>query len=62
MTAGVISAEDALRVVAERARLMKEKCEAGVTGMLAVKMNSPQMTQTLKNSNYEGLTIACYNR
>lgn len=58
-----MTVDDALKMVAERARLMKAQCASGATGMMAAKMGSAQMTETLKSdSKYSSLVIACYNR
>ncbi|KAI0919364.1 Type I Iterative Polyketide synthase (PKS) [Taiwanofungus camphoratus] len=60
--ANVISFDDALRMVAERARLMSQKCELGATGMLAVRLSPERVTDILSTEeNYQGLAIACYN-
>nr|BAO20284.1 polyketide synthase 1 [Grifola frondosa] len=62
VTAGVLKLDDALRLVAVRARLMTEKCERGTTGMLALRASAVQMAETLEgNEKYSGLSIACYN-
>ncbi|GBE80926.1 Orsellinic acid synthase [Sparassis crispa] len=61
VTANVITIDDALKLVAERARLMSQKCAPKITGMLAVRVSPSKMTEILKSANYQSLSIACYN-
>ncbi|KZT73005.1 ketoacyl-synt-domain-containing protein [Daedalea quercina L-15889] len=60
--AEVISLDDALRVVAERARLTSQHCPRGTYGMLAVRADPNVIAELLKQDvTYEGLSIACQN-
>lgn len=60
VTAGVLSLDDALKLVSGRAWLMEQRCKTGETGMLAVRMPSDRLHNLL--GDYHGLSIACYNR
>ena len=63
VTAGVLSLEDGLKIVAGRANLMAEKCTPNETGMLAVKMSPVELASLLtQNVDYDQLSVACYNR
>ena len=63
VTADVLSIDDALKIVAGRAKLMGEKCVRNETGMLAVKMPPTELAQYIgANDNHHGLTVACHNR
>ena len=63
VTAGVLTLEDGLKLVARRAGLMVEKCAPSETAMLAVKMNATRLEHLIeKETRYIGLSIACYNR
>ena len=63
VTADVLSIDDALRIVAGRAKLMGEKCVPNETGMVAVKMSPAGLAQyTRANPDYHGLSVACHNR
>ncbi|KAL4246221.1 hypothetical protein ABKN59_009371 [Abortiporus biennis] len=59
VTAGVLSLDDALRLVAGRALLLKQRCPVKQTGMLAVKLSSVAVLKLLEG-NYT-LSIACHN-
>ncbi|KDQ09291.1 hypothetical protein BOTBODRAFT_148243 [Botryobasidium botryosum FD-172 SS1] len=62
VVAGVIQAEDALSLVAHRARLMTETCELHTTGMMAVRTSPESMTETLQGvAEFNGLSVACHN-
>ncbi|KZP30156.1 putative polyketide synthase [Athelia psychrophila] len=56
--AGVLSLQDALRLVARRIQLMLKKCPPQASGMLAVKLPSASVARL---DILEGLSIACYN-
>ena len=63
VAAGVLVLDDALRLVAGRARLMMQKCVANSTGMLAVKSSPSSISQLIGASDkYGALAVACYNR
>ena len=63
VTAGVLTLEDGLKLVARRAELMVEKCTPSETGMLAVKMNATRLKDLIeKDAQYTGISVACYNR
>lgn len=60
---GSISLEDALLLLARRARLMANKCVAQSTGMLACRI-SPEEAQHIladKPIEFDGVTLACFN-
>ncbi|ORY65436.1 uncharacterized protein BCR38DRAFT_432775 [Pseudomassariella vexata] len=59
---GALSLEDALRVVATRAKLMSENCLPGTSGMLACNL-SPEKAEELilENQNTSQLTVTCLN-
>ncbi|KAH8088988.1 ketoacyl-synt-domain-containing protein [Cristinia sonorae] len=62
VAAGVLSLDDALKLVAERARFMVQKCAQGRTGMLAVKASSVTISQLIASKPaFDTLSIACYN-
>lgn len=60
---GSISLEDALLLLAQRARLMANKCVAQSTGMLACRLSPKEAQQILaeKPIEFEDVTIACFN-
>ena len=63
VAAGVLSLDDALRLVAGRARLMVQKCAARQTGMLAVKGSPSVLSRSIVGrEEFTSLSIACYNR
>ena len=63
MTAGVLSLDDALKLVAGRAQLMADKCVPRETGMLAVKLSPGNLAQMLaKDERFSELSVACHNR
>ena len=63
VVAGVLGLDDALRLVAGRAQLMGLKCVSNETGMLAVKLSPAELQRHIaSNSEYDQLSIACYNR
>ncbi|KAG6866326.1 Type I Iterative PKS [Blastosporella zonata] len=57
--AGVISMQDALYVVANRVRLMVQKCVLNESGMIAVNLGPVAVHDVL--SAFPDLSIACYN-
>lgn len=60
--AGVISLEDALRIVATRASLMTQHCAPLTTGMLACRVSSDDILATIKSEvRMEKLSLACCN-
>ncbi|THH20593.1 hypothetical protein EW146_g801 [Bondarzewia mesenterica] len=60
--AGILSLEDALTLVATRARLMVLKCPIGRTGMIAVNLGSESVKGILACSDaFSSTSIACYN-
>ncbi|TCD66000.1 Type I Iterative Polyketide synthase (PKS) [Steccherinum ochraceum] len=62
VAANVLSLNDALKLVAGRARLMVQKCAAGQSGMLAVKASPSAISSLLsEKAAYDSLSIACYN-
>ena len=56
--AGVLSSHDVIYLVGCRAKLLEEKCEPGVYGMLAVKASIAQVETLVKDVPYE---VACLN-
>lgn len=63
VTAEVMSLDDALKLVAVRANLMREKCILNETGMLAVKMSPSELDLYLSGTgDYDQLSVACHNR
>ena len=60
VSAQVLSLDDALKLVAGRARLMAEKCALRESGMLAVKMAPDAVASILEG--YDDLSVACFNR
>ena len=58
--AGVLSLEDGLRLVYQRARLTRERCTPGSSGMLVVQANVAELEDVI-NKNKE-LSVAAYNR
>ncbi|KAJ7094725.1 putative polyketide synthase [Mycena belliarum] len=62
VTAGVLTLQDALLLVATRARLMARKCTLGTTGMLAVNLGPEAVAVALRSiGTVSDVTIACYN-
>ena len=60
--AGVISLEDALRIIATRASLMTQNCAPLTTGMLACKVSSDDILASIKSEvGMEKLSLACCN-
>ncbi|KAF9452485.1 ketoacyl-synt-domain-containing protein [Macrolepiota fuliginosa MF-IS2] len=59
---GVISLKSALTIIANRVRLMVQKCAIDTTSMLAVHASLEVVTEAIKASpKFSELTIACYN-
>ncbi|TFK62374.1 polyketide synthase [Pluteus cervinus] len=62
LAAGVVSLQDALSIVAYRARLMVTKCQLRASGMLAVNLGSGSVKDVLSSdSQFSSVTVACYN-
>ncbi|KAG5652522.1 Type I Iterative PKS, partial [Sphagnurus paluster] len=60
--ANVISMKDALLIVANRARLMVEKCAIDTTGMIAVNLRPASVQEVIQSSvEFASLSIACFN-
>ena len=60
---GVLTFDDALRLVVERARLIHDSCEAKATSMLAVRLQSSDLAAIMESdAMYKDLVIACFNR
>ena len=60
--AGVLTLEDALLLVANRARLMVQKCAPTSTGMMAINLGAVAIGKILAlSSEFSDITIACYN-
>ncbi|KAG6810939.1 Type I Iterative PKS [Tricholoma furcatifolium] len=60
--AGVISLQDALLTVANRARLMVQKCAINETGMIAVNLGPAAVYDVLRAlPNFSSVTVACFN-
>nr|QTV20414.1 polyketide synthase [Russula virescens] len=60
--AGVLTLQDALLLVANRARLMAQKCTSSSTGMMAVNLCAATIGRILTSSEeFSAITIACYN-
>ena len=60
--AGVLTLQDALILVAGRARLMVQKCLPGSSGMMAVNLDAMAMGRVLaSSSDFSAISIACYN-
>ena len=58
----MITIEDALLIVANRARFMATRCAFGATGMIAINANADKVESILRGStSFSGLSIACYN-
>ncbi|KAF9634982.1 LasS2 [Lasiodiplodia theobromae] len=60
-TAGVLSLADTLYLVGHRARLLLERCEAGVCTMLAVAAPAAAIRELLDARPHSSCTIACTN-
>ncbi|KAJ5698551.1 hypothetical protein N7462_000556 [Penicillium macrosclerotiorum] len=56
--AGVLSASDAIFLVAQRARLLEQKCKIGSHMMLAVRASVEQIEKSAGDKSYE---VACIN-
>ncbi|KAF7327244.1 hypothetical protein MKEN_00301700 [Mycena kentingensis (nom. inval.)] len=63
VTAGVLSLNHALLIVAHRARLIVRNCALGMSGMIAVNLSPEAMEGILQSGAEEmsELSIACYN-
>ncbi|KAJ7704791.1 beta-ketoacyl synthase [Mycena rosella] len=61
VTAGVLTLEDALLLVATRVRFMVRKCTLNATGMLAVNLGPDAAATALRDLAFGDVTIACYN-
>ncbi|KAI9443347.1 putative polyketide synthase [Lactarius indigo] len=60
--AGVLTLRDALILVANRARLMVQKCLPGSTGMMAVNLDAMAIGKVLtSSSDFSDINISCYN-
>ncbi|KAI0304291.1 hypothetical protein B0F90DRAFT_1809157 [Multifurca ochricompacta] len=60
--AGVLTLQDALILVAGRARLMVQKCVHDSTGMMAVNLSAVVIGNILASSErFSAINIACYN-
>ncbi|TFK33599.1 hypothetical protein BDQ12DRAFT_657776 [Crucibulum laeve] len=59
--AEVISLRDALMIVANRVRFMVQKCAVESTGMMAINLDPPSVSQLLTSGNFSSLSISCYN-
>ncbi|KDN52671.1 ketoacyl-synt-domain-containing protein [Tilletiaria anomala UBC 951] len=59
--AGVLSLQDTLRLVGNRAQLMVKYCEAGASTMLAIKAVEGEVLSLLKRAGVTDCEIACYN-
>lgn len=59
--AGVLSLADTLYLVGHRARLLLERCEAGVCTMLAVAAPAAAIRELLDSRPHSSCTIACTN-
>ena len=60
VVADVLTLDDALRLVATRARLISEKCSLGVSNMTSVRASMEVLTPLLAGT--PGLGICCFNR
>ncbi|KAI0133794.1 thioesterase domain-containing protein [Xylariales sp. AK1849] len=59
---GALTLEDALRVVATRAKLMTDNCLPGTSGMLACNLGPQEVEQLIsEDQNITQLTITCLN-
>lgn len=62
VTAGVLTLDAGLRLVAHRVRLMAEYCARNVTGMLVVRLPEEAVEEAIASTHgCDGLSIACYN-
>ena len=62
VTAGVLSIETALSIVAKRARLMSRGCALGKTGMVSITLSSTLVQEILMaNASFRNVTVACVN-
>ncbi|KAF8125144.1 acyl transferase/acyl hydrolase/lysophospholipase [Boletus edulis] len=62
VTAGVLSIETALSIVAKRARLMSQRCAIGKTGMVSINLPSAQVEVILAaDTSFSNVTVACVN-
>ena len=60
VVAEVLTLDDALRLVATRARLISEKCSPGVSNMTSARASMDVLTPLLAGT--PGLGICCFNR
>ncbi|KAG6370851.1 acyl transferase/acyl hydrolase/lysophospholipase [Boletus reticuloceps] len=62
VTAGVLSIETALSIVAKRAHLMSQRCAIGKAGMASINLPSAQVELTLTaDMSFLNVTVACVN-
>ncbi|KAI5118611.1 hypothetical protein M0805_008042 [Coniferiporia weirii] len=61
VTAGVLGLDSGLRLVARRARLMTQYCQQNVSGMLAVRLSSRDISEGIEKIGCLDLSVACYN-
>ncbi|KAH9480833.1 Type I Iterative PKS [Psilocybe cubensis] len=62
VTAGVLRLEDAIIIVATRARLVLERCPPMATGMVAISLEPTKLQHILDSSqSFANTSIACYN-
>lgn len=62
VTAGVLSIETALSIVAKRARLMSQRCAIGKSGMISISLPSAQVEEILTTQvSFSNVTVACVN-
>lgn len=62
VAAGVLTIDAGLRLVAHRARLMAEKCQQGISGMVVVRLAPHIISDIMANlPECSSLAIACYN-
>jgi len=60
--AGVLTLQDALLLVAHRARFMTKKCASSSTSMMAVNLSAVVIGRILASEEeFSGITVACYN-
>lgn len=61
-TAGVLTLDDALRVVTRRAEFIEKKCTLYNTGMTSVQGPVDEFAQCLGSAPFSHLEVCCYNR
>ncbi|KAJ3549836.1 hypothetical protein NM688_g5137 [Phlebia brevispora] len=62
VTAGVLTLEDGLKLVAMRANFMVQKCALDETGMLAVRLGDGEIREIVSaDEKYSSISVACYN-